>query len=263
MADQEFLEPFVVAVEPVEPERDGAVDLYLPAADGPRPAVVFVHGGPLPPTSTPRPREWPVYRGYGSLVAARGVVGVTLDHDLVDVDAYPLAAGQVVAAVDRVRRDPRVDADRVALWFFSGGGPLSADWLRDPPAWLRCVALTYPLLGGVPGFIPGVRFRPADAVEAVGVAAAAGVAGAMRANALPILLTRVGLERPAIADTVATFVATARDADADLTIVDVPRGRHSFDIVDHTDESRRAVETAVERVVAILSAGPPYSGRSS
>ena len=245
----EFLEPFVVAVEPVEPERDGAVDLYLPGVDGPRPAVVFVHGGPLPPTVTPRPREWPVYRGYGSLVAARGAVGVTLDHDLFDVDAYPHAAGQVVAAVDRVRRDPRVDADRVALWFFSGGGPLSADWLRDPPAWLRCVALSYTLLGGLPGFTPGVRFRPADAVEAVGVAAAAGVAGAMRANALPILLTRVGLERPAIADTVEAFVATARDADADLITVDVQNGRHAFDVLDHTDESRRAVDRAVSLVL--------------
>ncbi len=242
----EFLEPFVVPVEPVEPERDGAVDLYLPGVAGPRPAVLFVHGGPLPPTLTPRPREWPVYRGYGSLLASRGVVGVTFDHDLVDVEAYPRAADQLIAAVDRVRRDPRVDADRIALWFFSGGGPLSADWLRDPPSWLRCVALTYPLLGGV----PGLRFRPADAVEAVGAAAAAGVAGAMRAHALPIVLTRVGLERPAIAATVETFVSMADTAS--LSIVDVPGGRHSFDILDHTDESRQAVLTAVDRVLAAL-----------
>ncbi len=245
-----FLEPFVVAADPVEPERDGAVDLYLPRGDRPRPAVVFVHGGPLPPALTPAPREWPVYRGYGSLVASRGVVGVTFDHDLFDADAYPHAAGQVVAAVDRARRDPRVDADRVALWFFSGGGPLSADWLRDPPVWLRCVALTYPLLGGV----PGLRFQPADAVEAVGVAAAAGVAGAMRANALPIVLTRVGLERPAVAATVEAFVTTARTAGSDLSIVDVPTGRHAFDVLDHTDESRQAVVTAVDRVLALLTA---------
>ncbi|GIJ66971.1 alpha/beta hydrolase [Virgisporangium ochraceum] len=250
----EFLEPFVVPVQPVEPERAGDTDLYLPDAGGTRPAVVFVHGGPLPPTVSPRPREWPVYRGYGALVASRGAVGVTIDHDLHDVDAYPRAADQVVAAVDRVRRHPRVDADRVALWFFSGGGPLSADWLRDPPAWLRCVALTYPLLGAVAGFTPAVRFRPADAVEAVGVAAAAGVAGAMRANALPIVLTRVGLERPAIASTVEAFVATAREAEADVSIVDVPNGRHSFDLLDHTDESRQAVTTALDRVLANLTA---------
>jgi acetyl esterase/lipase len=188
MPDHEFLQPFVVPVEPVEPERDGPVDLYLPDAGEPRPAVVFVHGGPLPPTLTPRPREWPVYRGYGALAAARGIVAVTLDHDLHAVDAYPRAAEQVLAAVDRARRDPRVDADRIALWFFSGGGPLSADWLRDPPAWLRCVALTYPVLGELPGFGPDLRFRPADAVEAVGVAAAAGGAGGGRAHPVPLVV---------------------------------------------------------------------------
>jgi len=256
----EFLEPFVVAVDEVEPERNGEVDLYLPDA-GPaaadpsangaaRPAVVFVHGGPLPPGLKPRPREWPVYRGYGSLVAAKGAVAVTFDHDLFDAGAYPRSAEQLLAAVDRARSDPRVDAGRIALWFFSGGGPLSADWLRDPPAWLRCIAFTYPVLGAVgERFDPGPRFLPADAVEAVGVAAAAGVAGAMGANGLPIVLTRVGLERPDRAATVDAFVTTARDADADLTIVDVPNGRHSFDILDHTDESRRAVNTAVGLVL--------------
>jgi acetyl esterase/lipase len=251
--DHEFLEPFVLPVEPVEPERHETLDLYLPGAEGPRPAVVFVHGGPLPPGLTPRPREWPVYHGYGSLVAGRGAVAVTFDHDLHDAGAYPRSAEQVLAAVERARSDPRVDADRVALWFFSGGGPLSADWLRDPPEWLRCVALTYPVLGAVDTaagrFDPGPRFRPADAVEAVGAAAAAGVAGAMRANRLPIVLTRVGLERPHLAATVEAFVATATAADADLTIVDVPNGRHSFDILDHTDESRAAVTTAVSLVL--------------
>lgn len=241
-----FDDPFVVAVDPVEPERDGAVDLYVPPADGPLPAVVLVHGGPLRPDLTPRPRDWPVYRGYGALVASRGAVAVTLDHDLFDVEAYPLAAAQVVDAVERARADPRVDAGRIALWFFSGGGPLSADWLRDPPPWLRCVALTYPLLGGV----PGVRFQPADAVRAVGVAAAAGVAGAMRANALPIVLIRVGLERPHIAATVDTFVAATDEAGADLTIVDVPNGRHGFDFLDHTDESRRAVDQCCTAVLS-------------
>ncbi|WP_433087567.1 hypothetical protein ACQP1P_16610 [Dactylosporangium sp. CA-052675] len=152
-------------------------------------------------------------------------------------------------AVDRAREHPRVDGDRIALWFFSGGGPLCADWLRDPPSWLRCVALTYPRLGGSE-LEPS--FRPIDAVEAVGAAAAAGVAGAMRASALPIVLTRVGLERPDLAATVAEFVAAARFAEANLTIVDVPAGRHAFDTLDDTDASRYAVGQAVDHVLTTL-----------
>lgn len=66
--------PFILPVEPVAPERNGIIDLYLPEdATGPVPAVIFVCGGPLP-AELPwnRPRDWPVYRGYGSLLAAHG-----------------------------------------------------------------------------------------------------------------------------------------------------------------------------------------------
>ncbi|MER7281152.1 alpha/beta hydrolase [Dactylosporangium sp. NPDC000244] len=247
----DHLEPFVVAVNPVEPERRDTADLYLPdvSAGRVRPAVVLVHGGPVPADRTPTPRNWPVYRGYGSLLAGRGVVAVVLDHPLHSADAYPRSAARVREAVDRAREHPRVDGDRIALWFFSGGGPLCAGWLRDPPSWLRCVALTYPRLGG-PGLEPS--FQPIDAVSDVGAAAAAGVAGAMRANGLPIVLTRVGLERPDIAATVAQFVAAARIAEANLTVIDVPAGRHAFDTLDDTDASRRAITQATNHILTTL-----------
>ena len=59
MAAPDFLQPFVLTVPPVEPERRGRVDLYRPAPSQPRPAIVFVHGGPVPAGATPTPREWP------------------------------------------------------------------------------------------------------------------------------------------------------------------------------------------------------------
>jgi dienelactone hydrolase len=247
----DHLEPFVVPVDAVEPERRDTADFYLPdASAGPsRPAVVLVHGGPVPADRRPTPRDWPVYRGYGSMLAGRGIVAVTLDHPLHGPEDYPRSAARVRETVGRARAHPRVDGGRIALWFFSGGGPLCAEWLRDPPSWLRCVALTYPRLGG-PAL--GSGFRPIDAVTDVGAAAAVGVAGAMRANALPIVLTRVGLERPDLAAAVAQFVAAARTAEANLTVVDVPAGRHAFDTLDHTDAARQAVTQAVDHVLAAL-----------
>jgi alpha-beta hydrolase superfamily lysophospholipase len=50
------------------------------------------------------------------------------------------------AIVQRVRDDARIDGDRVAIWAFSGGGMLTGSWLAHSPSWLRCVALTYPVL---------------------------------------------------------------------------------------------------------------------
>jgi acetyl esterase/lipase len=235
----DFLRSLVLPVEERHAERSGPVDLYPPDdTTRPRPAVLFVHGGPVPAELRPTPRDWPQYRAYGSLAAGRGAVGATVDHRLHSPAAYPDAAADVRAAVESVRADPRVDGDRLALWFFSGGGMLAADWLRDPPPWLRCVALSYPLMQPFPGWPADPRFRPADAVA--------------QAGDLPIVLTRVGRENPVIAEGVQAFVTAA--AGARLEIVEVPRGRHAFDCLDDDDASRAAITRAVDLVLATLTA---------
>ncbi|MBN0043583.1 alpha/beta fold hydrolase [Streptomyces actuosus] len=236
------LRPFPLEVPEVPVERRDNVDLHLPLdAEGPRPAVLFVHGGPVPAGARPTPREWPGQVGYARSAAARGVVGVTFDHRLHDTADYARAADDVAAAVELVRADPRVDADRVALWFFSGGGLLSADWLGAPPAWLRCVAASYPVLAPMPNWgIAGSRFRPAAAVGGAG--------------ALPVVLVRAGREAPEIAATVEEFLAAAKDGGTDVEVVDVPDGRHGFETVDADDAWRDAFHHALDRVVTHLTA---------
>jgi acetyl esterase/lipase len=233
------LRPFILDVPEAPRERTGRVDLHLPAADGPRPAVVFVHGGPVPPGTRPTPRDWPAFTGYARYAASLGAVGVTVDHRLHDIADYGRAAEDVAEAVELARADPRVDGERVALWFFSGGGLLSADWLAKPPPWLRCVAATYPLLSPPPGWpVDDARFRPADAVRTAG--------------RLPVVLTRVELELPELATTAEEFLAAAEDCGADVEVIDVPGGHHGFETIDRTDRARRAVDRAVRSVLGHL-----------
>ncbi|MEC4015374.1 alpha/beta hydrolase [Streptomyces sp. H27-D2] len=233
------LRPFLMEVPERRRERVGRVDLHLPDADQPRPAVVFVHGGPVPPGTRPTPRDWPTFVGYGRYVASLGAVGVTVDHRLHSLGDYGRAAEDVAEAVELVRADPRVDGQRVALWYFSGGGLLSADWLAAPPPWLRCVAATYPVLAPLPNWgLADTRFRPAAAVSAAGQ--------------LPIVLTRVGLERAEIAVTVEEFLTAAKDCDANIEVVDVPLGHHGFETIDHTEQARHAVDHAVRSVLGHL-----------
>lgn len=240
------LRPFPLDVPETPRERHGNVDLYLPAdAEAPRPVVLFVHGGPVPADARPTPRDWPTLRGYAHCAAAGGAVAAVVDHRLHSLDDYEHAAADVAAAMEQVRADPRVDADRAALWFFSAGGPIAAPWLDAPPPWLRCLAATYPVLGPLPGWgLTDSRFDPARAVA--------------NAGDLPVVLTRVGLETPAIAATVEGFLASAEECGADVDVVDVPHGRHAFETVDPTDESRDAIRRAMRAVLGRL--GVPGTG---
>ncbi|MFJ6886214.1 alpha/beta hydrolase family protein [Streptomyces californicus] len=230
------LRPFLLDVPERPRERTGNTDLYLPDGPGPHSAVVFVHGGPVPAGARPTPRDWPTLTGYARLVAGHGAAGVTLDHRLHSVTDYGRAAADVAEAVERVRADPRVDADRVALWFFSGGGPIMADWLAEPPRWLRCVAANYPILAPLPSWgLAGSRFHPVRTVSGAGD--------------LPVVLVRAGREIAEIAATVEEFVAEAARCAANVEIVDVPEGRHGFETLDPTDAVRAAVLRAVDAVL--------------
>ncbi|QMU74941.1 alpha/beta hydrolase [Streptacidiphilus sp. PB12-B1b] len=237
---------FLLEVPARERERVGRVDLYPPDADGPRPAVVLVHGGPVPADGRPTPRDWSVFVGYGRYLAGEGVLAATVDHRLHGLGDFGRAEADVAAAVELVRADPRVDPDRVALWFFSGGALLSAGWLAAPPPWLRCLAATYPLLAPLPnwGFV-GDRFRPAAALRTAG--------------RLPVVLTRVERERPEIAATQQEFLAAAAETARDgrgpaLDLVEVPGAHHGFETLDHTEEAREALRHAARTVLTHLHA---------
>ncbi|ALO12937.1 hypothetical protein AQF52_7351 [Streptomyces venezuelae] len=238
--------PFLLAPPEASRERRGRVDLHLPDADDlgdrPRPAVVFVHGGPIAPGRRPTPRDSPFFLGYGRYAASHGVVGVTLDHRLHGLADYPRAAEDLAEAVELVRADPRVDGDRVALWFFSTGGLLAADWLAAPPPWLRCVAANYPAFAPLPGW-GGVeaRFRPVDVLGP-------------ESAAVPVVLTRAGREHPAFAATVQDFLDAAAENGVAVDLVDVPLGHHGFELTDPTDASRAAVERAMRSVLRRLRA---------
>jgi hypothetical protein len=191
----------------------GKLDVYVPSSAAPPPVVVFVHG-PVPADEV-RPPRWPLYVGYCKLAAARGLAASTLDLDYFDFTRAAEAVPQLEAQIDAVHALPQVDAGRVALWAFSGGGLLVNRWLEQPTDWLRCIALSYPVLQPPPASV-----------------------------STPVVLTRVGRERPEIQQTVERFLASVTP---DL-LIDVPNGQHAFDVLDDSDESRKAIEEALEAV---------------
>ncbi|WP_405062152.1 nuclear transport factor 2 family protein [Kribbella sp. NBC_01505] len=251
-----YLRPFVLGVldgPDVRVDRLGELDIYRPTGSARTGAILFVHGGPAPPDLQATPRDWPVYKGYATAAARRGAVAAVVDHSLISgLDKLSVAADEVEAAIGVLRSDPRVDPERVMLWFFSGAGLLAGEWLDSRPDWLRGVALTYPLLATPPGVDDLV-----NASEVIGKYDRGGGAGNVLGRVLPVLLTRAGLERAELAGPVAEFVSAGGTA---LDIIDVPKGHHGFDMLDHTEESRDAVTKALDWAIAHLGEEPGTQG---
>jgi acetyl esterase/lipase len=211
-------------------KRDACAELkmniYAPAGlrgDARVPAVFFVHGGPIPADFTP-PTQWGVFVSYGELAAASGLVGVTFNHRLFGLTDYERARSDVAAAIEYVRRhaaELNVDADRIALWYFSGAGPLMTPMLRDRPDYVRCLLAFYAYL------------QPAEAQVR---AKSAGVS---------IFIARAGLDQPMINETIDRFVPEALAGNATLDLMNHATGRHGFDILDDDDRSREIIARAV------------------
>lgn len=211
-------------------KRDAGAELemsiYAPSGlsgDARLPVVFFVHGGPIPAAFTP-PTQWGVFVSYGELAAASGLVGVTFNHRLYALTDYERAQSDVAAAIEYVRThatDLNVDAERIALWYFSGGGPLLSPVLLERPDYVRCILAFYAYL------------QPSAAhVRSKGAG-------------LPIFVARAGLDQPMINETIELFVKEALAGNAALDVMNHATGRHGFDILDDDDRSREIIARAV------------------
>ena len=222
------LRPFVLPHEAVSPTRVGQLDLHLPDAT-PAPAVLMVHGGPVPLDRPVRPPQWPAYQGYGALLAQAGLVGVMVEHGFVDDETLPRARDDVRAALAALRDDPRVDRDRVGLWFFSVGGLLMGSFLDPVPDGVVAVGGTYPYLGDP-------DLDGTDLLQAVDVAPGSDV---------PLLLVRPEHDFDWIVPPTDELLARCSAAGRQIDVIDVPGAHHAFETVDDTDASRNAVRRSV------------------
>ena len=169
---------------------------------------------------------------------------MTFNHRLHAPTDYGRAQSDVAAAIEYVRShaaELNVDPDRIALWFFSGGGPLLSAVLRDRPEYVRCVLAFY-------AFLDMRSMVPADA-DAATVARAAELSAAAyvreKAGDLPMFIARAGLDQPMINRTIDLFVQEALAGNALLELMNHPAGRHGFDILDDDDRSREIIARAV------------------
>ena len=215
------------------------MDVYSPPGPArPRPAVLLVHGGPIPKLGA---KGMGVFVSYGELLAASGFVAVAFDHRFLAPARLSDAGADVADLVTHVRGNAAalgVDPERLALWAFSGGGPFLAAPLRERPPWLRAVIAYYAILdlqepppGADSGLAPGVR-QAFSAVRGLGEDAR---------SAPPLLVARAGLDHPWLNGGIDRFVQAATAKGATLDLLNHAEGRHGFDILDDDARSKRVI----------------------
>lgn len=218
--------------------RDGddlALDIYRPArpAPGPLPAVLLVHGEPL--DDWPDPRSWGQNRSWGRLIAAAGLAAIVFRHRMVAKAGLDGAAEDVAEARRHVMEHADqlgIDPDRLALFGISFGVPFAAGAALRQPG-VACLVCYY----GDLDLRHHVGAAPAEAL------AAHSPQVALEGGAVPppLFMVREGRDRPERNANIDAFVATALAANAPLTLVNLPRGTHGFDVLDDTPDTRDAV----------------------
>lgn len=222
------------------------MDVYRPPGEpaGSRwPAVLMIHGGPVPRLGA---KNMGVFKSYGRLLAASGFAAVTFNHRFLGPDRLLDAASDVKAAGEYVLEhadDLGIDAKRIAVWAFSGGGPFLSLFLSGDSLETRAVVAYYAALDlqeKAPGSTAAVSdetrrdFSPVRHLE-------------QRAGRVPpILVARAGLDIPFLNAGIDCFVATALATNACLDVLNHPTGRHGFDILDDDARSKEIIARTLE-----------------
>jgi acetyl esterase/lipase len=222
-------------------------DLYAPAqASRASPAVILVHGGPIPILGA---RRWKVFESYGRILAASGMAGIAFDHRLLGVDRLRDSASDLADLVQHLRENAKalgVDQNRLALWTFSGGGWLVSSALRERQRWWKLLVAYYGIMEPFGNSRGDTSLSPIAAL------------GQDARNVPPIVLARAGRDDPGINATIDRFVTAANSAGATVDLFTHPTGRHSFDILDANDRSRQIIQRTIAALRGNLGTDPVH-----
>jgi acetyl esterase/lipase len=214
------------------------------------PVAILLHGG-LPNVPS-RPRQWQVYRDWGTVIADAGAAAIMFDHTL---GAPPARLDQALTEVDAVLRwltdqgaARGLDAKRVTAATFSAGGLLVPALLTEPrAAQLRSVVMFYPLVG-VNSFNGGAITLEKALVERMSLRTSA---TSVAARSIPLLIFRAGKDEiPGLLTLLDAAITALLAADARVEVVNLPGMPHSFDMFSDAPQVRDSIGRAIDRISA-------------
>jgi len=249
--------------------EDLLMDVYSPTSSrGRRPAVLFVHGGRVPPNLLTTAKNWAVYVSFGELVAASGFVGVTFNHRFYTWESLADSQADVMDAVKYVRDNAAtfgVDPERIVLWTVSAGGIFLSQPLQERPSYLKSIVAYYSQLDlqnerkSAPASVSDEtlrEFSPVYQLERTPAVAGSGTreggAGQVTTGAggpsifPPMFIARAGLDSADLNDGLDRFVQAALKHNVSVEVLNHATGHHGFDIEDDNARSREILKRTIE-----------------
>jgi dienelactone hydrolase len=229
--------------------RDLTFDLTLPArrADGARPPVVVLISG----SGVEGPIDFGKSAGFASTaraLAASGLAAVSFEKRYVmprdGGGGVAAGAEDLAALLDHLRAhagELGVDAERMALWAYSGGGWLLGSALgegAEARPYLRALVGYYPVLDLFPGMPESERQRLAPYLPLQRLRARS-------AAPPPLLIARAGLDQPHLNAGIDAFAALARERGGSLELLAHEQGRHGFDVLDDVERTREILRATI------------------
>jgi acetyl esterase/lipase len=225
------------------------MDVYGPAtsrASEGRPAVIFIHGGRIPPNLRTTPKDWGAYVSFGELVAASGFVGITFNHRFYSWNSLSDSQSDVIDLISYVRNHARslgVDKDRIVLWAVSAGGIFLSQPLRDAPPYLSCLIGYYAELD-----LQNERASAPPEVSNETLREYSPIYHLERGTAKipPMFIARAGLDDANLNDGLDRFVQAALRKNMTVDFANHATGHHGFDVEDDNTRSREIIKRTIE-----------------
>ncbi len=192
------------------------MDIYSPAetkAGALLPAVFFVSGAS-------ETKDWNVYKDYGELTAANGMIAVNFNKRFPQGEAgYATGLEDTLSAIAFARENAAkygIDKDRIVVWTFSAGGALTVAGLQENQPYVKAVISYYGVLG----------MTSRRQVTALGE------------KLPPMLVVRAGRDSQFINNAIDLFVHEAINKNAEIVFYNYPNGQHAFELRDDIEQTR-------------------------
>jgi acetyl esterase/lipase len=235
------------------------LDLYLPQAAGPKPLVIYIHGGGWTGGTSRNAAAFANFPAVLADLASRGYAVASLNYRLSGEAPFPAAAEDVDAAIRWLKAhagEHGIDKSRVALWGGSAGGQLAAlaatdcragdattdsDCVQGSVIWYGVFDFaTMPPQRPRDGSQSEVRHAYLDCLPSncAGPMAAASASGHVDARDPPMLLIHGVLDKTVPVGQSRAMAAKLKAAGVRSTLIEIEGADHSW--IAATPEATRA-----------------------